>query len=307
MLDYQALGAVSAVIQTGSFERAASLLHVTPSAVSQRVKNLEERLGAVLIVRGAPCRATETGEWLCRHMETIGLMEQALIARLPGLGAARTDGQPVTVPVAINADSLGTWFIEAAAAFSRHGAFLLNLAIDDEDHTAEWLEGGRVSAAVTSLAKPVAGCRRHALGMLRYHATASPDFMARHFPDGVTTEALRRAPGLTFNQKDRLQVEWIRRVFGHAVAFPTHWLPSTQGFLDASRAGMGWCLNPAPLVADLLKSGALVELCPGRTLDVPLFWQINRLSEAVLSTLTDCVRAAAKRQLLPYRDEQTPP
>lgn len=305
MLDYHALRAVSAVIQCGSFERAAALLHVTPSAVSQRVKTLEERLGTVLVVRGAPCRATETGEWLCRHMEQVGLLEQALHERLPGLGAVEQPGQPVTVSVATNADSLGTWFVEAAAQFSRTGPFLLNIAVDDEGHTAGWLERGRVSAAVTSDSRPVSGCRRIALGRMRYHATASPDFMERHFSGGVTPEALRRAPGLTFNQKDRMQSEWVRSVFGKEILFPTHWLPSTHGFLMACRAGLGWCLNPALLVEDLLKTGELVELCPARTLDVCLYWQINRLAEPLLAPLTACIREAAARHLIPYGESRT--
>lgn len=299
MLDYQALRAVAAVIQSGSFEKAAALLHVTPSAVSQRVKNLEERLGVILVARGSPCRATETGEWLCRHMENVGLLEAELLDRLPGLGGLQALRQPVTLAIATNADSLGTWFIEAVTAFSRASPFLLNISVDDEDHTADWLQAGRVTAAVTSLSKPVAGCRRVALGALRYHATASPDFVDRHFQQGVTAEALARAPGVTFNQKDRLQDVWIRMVMGETVAFPTHWLPSTQGFLAASLAGMGWCLNPAPMAAPLIASGALVELIPGRHLDIPLFWQVNRLSEERLRGLTEEIRAAAGRHLQP--------
>ena len=52
------LAALAAVIRTGSFERAAQQLHVTPSAVSQRVKLLEERLGTILVVRSCPCGST---------------------------------------------------------------------------------------------------------------------------------------------------------------------------------------------------------------------------------------------------------
>ena len=50
MLDYAALSALAAVIEEGSFERAALALHVTPSAVSQRIRLLEERSGSPLVV-----------------------------------------------------------------------------------------------------------------------------------------------------------------------------------------------------------------------------------------------------------------
>lgn len=299
MLDYSALRAVAAVVQTGSFEKAARQLGVTPSAVSQRVKQLEERLGAVLIARGSPCTATETGAWLCRHMEMVGMLESDLLTRLPVLEPTDAARQPVTLHIATNADSLATWFMEAVASFARTSGHLIDVAIDDETHTAEWLQTGRVLAAVTALEKPVPGCRRLALGALRYHATASPDFMARHFPGGVTPEALSRAPALTFNQKDGLQRRWIRETLACEVSPPTHWLPSTQSFVAASLAGMGWGVNPAPLVADHLAAGRLVELIPGRPLDVRLSWQISRLAAGPLSGFTRAVTTVARRTLLP--------
>ncbi|SOC45924.1 LysR family transcriptional regulator (chromosome initiation inhibitor) [Rhizobium subbaraonis] len=286
MLDYSALRTVAAVIQTGSFEKAAGLLNVTPSAVSQRVKLIEERLGIVLIVRGSPCTATETGEWLCRHLENVGMLEEELLKQLPTLAAPDEARQRVTLHIATNADSLATWFLTAVANFTKQSHHLVNVAIDDEDHTAEWLQRGRVLAAVTSLEKPIQGCRHLSLGALRYRATASPDFMARHFPDGVTADALVSAPSLLFNQKDRLQARWIRQIIGRELAGPVHWLPSTQSFVDASLAGMGWGMNPELLVGEHLKAGRLVELRTQTPLDIPLYWQMNRLAADRLADLT---------------------
>ncbi|HEX8045063.1 LysR family transcriptional regulator ArgP [Rhizobium sp.] len=298
MLDYSALRAVSAVVETGSFEKAAGLLNVTPSAVSQRVKQLEERLGIVLIVRGNPCTATEKGEWLCRHMENVGMLETELFDHLPSL-VDPTESEPrVTLHIATNADSLGTWFLTAMSNFANRSPYLLNIAIDDEDHTAEWLRRGQVVAAVTSLEKPVPGCRRISLGALRYHATASPDFITRHFPQGVTAEAIGNAPALTFNQKDRLQDRWMHQVFGKDLSPPAHWLPSTQGFIEASLSGMAWGMNPTALVREHLASGRLVELIPETPLDVPLYWQMNRLAADRLVDLTREVTTVAKHHLL---------
>lgn len=297
MIDYPAARAVAMIVQTGSFEGAARALNVTPSAISQRVRHLEERLGAVLIERGNPCAATEKGAWLCRHMEHVGMLEKSLMEHLPGLADPAEPGGRVTLNIATNADSLGTWFLDAAAEFAQNSDHLLSIAIDDEDHTADWLRRGRVLAAVTSLEKPVQGCQSRTLGTLRYHAVASPEFMARHFADSVTPERLAQAPGLTFNQKDRLQHAWTRRAFGRSVRYPTHWLPSTQGFLDACIAGMAWALNPASLIRGHLAEGRLVELVPGVVVETALFWQVNRLAADQLSDLTRSVVGAAKRSL----------
>ncbi len=299
MIDYAALRAVAMVIETGSFEKAAQALNVTPSAISQRIKNLEERLGVVLVSRGSPCTATDKGEWLCRHIEQVAMLEHELFKLLPALGPSPQSAPNVTLHIATNADSLGSWFMKAISGFSKESGYLLNLAIDDQDHTAEWLRHGRVLAAVTALDKPVQGCRIVPLGVLRYHATAAPEFIERYFPQGVKPQALIAAPMLTFNQKDRLQSSWIKENLGQNITCPTHWLPSTQSFVDACLEAMGWGMNPALLVRDHLENGKLVELIAQTPLDIPLYWQVNRLAADRLVTLTRHVVSTARRELLP--------
>jgi LysR family transcriptional regulator, chromosome initiation inhibitor len=296
MLDYASLSAIATVVREGSFERAARVLNVTPSAISQRVKLLEERLGGVLIVRGQPCAATEMGRLICRHVEQVGMLEHELNHALPRLATGGGD-ERVTIRVAVNADSLGTWFIGAMAAFLDSDRALLDVAIDDQDHTHEWLRNGEVQAAVTGDARPVQGCDSTALGKMKYCAVASPGYVRRYFPEGVTAESLTAAPSLTFNRKDRLQAQWVRSVCKRDVDVPAHWLPSTQAFIDASVAGIGWGMNPRSLVATHLRDGSLVELVPGRVLTVPLFWQHTRLQMPMLARLTRSVVAASTAAL----------
>ena len=296
MLDYPSLIAVATVVREGSFERAARALSVTPSAISQRVKQLEERLGSVLIVRGQPCHPTAIGQIVCRHVEQVGLLEQDLRLSLPSLARGMPAGR-ATLRVAVNADSLGTWFIPAMAEFLRHSPALLDVVLDDEEHTVEWLRSGAVLAAVTANPRPVQGCNSMPLGQLRYLAVATPEFARRHFARGITATGLASAPCLRFNRKDRLQSQWMQRVVRRSVDPPTLWLPSTQAFIDATLAGVGWSMNPARLVEPHLASGALVELVPGRDLRVELFWQWSRLAASTLSRLTSAVTAAAGSML----------
>jgi LysR family transcriptional regulator (chromosome initiation inhibitor) len=193
-----------------------------------------------------------------------------------------------------------TWFVAAAAEVAGHHGWLFDLRIEDQDHTAEQLARGEVLAAVTALAAPLRGCRSLPLGALRYRATASPAFVQRHFAAGVDAAALASAPCLVFNRQDRLQDRWMAQQLGGAViAPPRHWLPSTQGFIDAARAGLGWGLNPEPLVRAELEAGTLQELVPGAVLDVPLHWQQWRAAEALLTPLTQAVRRAAATVLQP--------
>jgi LysR family transcriptional regulator (chromosome initiation inhibitor) len=297
MLDYAGLSAIATVVREGSFERAAHVLNVTPSAISQRVKGLEERLGSVLIVRGQPCTATETGRLLCRHVEQVGLLEVDLRDALPKLAQTGAPNALPTLRVAVNADSLGTWFIGAMAEFLRTAAALLDVALDDEEHTVEWLRSGAVLAAVSASARPVQGCNSVPLGRLNYLAVASPGYMRRHFPKGVDATSLASAPILRFNRKDGLQAQWVRRLCRRPVEAPMHWVPSTQAFVDAALAGIGWAMNPRSLVQEHLRAGRLVELVPGQELAVPLYWQVSRLAVPMLRQLTEAVVASARAAL----------
>ena len=149
-------------------------------------------------------------------------------------------------------------------------------------------------AAITAHPGPLQGCDTLALGALRYRATASPGYIDRWFPEGVTPKALRQAPTLTFSDKDQLQDRWVaRHVKPQRQALPTHRMASSQAFVDACLAGLGWGMNPEALVRPHLASGALRELLPDTPLDVPLHWQFTRLAAPALAPLTQSIRRAA--------------
>jgi LysR family transcriptional regulator (chromosome initiation inhibitor) len=143
----------------------------------------------------------------------------------------------------------------------------------------------------------VQGFNSVSLGRLHYLAVATPKYVQRYFPDGVTAAALTKAPSLKFNQKDLWQEQWLRKIFRREIELPAHWFPATQAFLDASLAGIGWGMNPEQLVREHLESGALVELVPGRGLSVPLYWQHTRLQVPMLGRLTQAVVETARERL----------
>ena len=203
MLDPAQLAALAAVHRRGAFDLAAAELHVTPSAISQRIKALEEATGTLLIRRGQPCRATEPGLRLIRHHDEIVLLERTLAQDLPGLAPG-----PATLRIAVNADSLATWVIPALAQTE---GFLFDLVIDDQEVSQDWLRRGEVVAAITAHPGPLQGCDTLPLGSLRYRATASPAYLERWFPQGVSVQTLSQAPALTFSDMDRLQELWASR------------------------------------------------------------------------------------------------
>jgi len=290
MPDPAQLAALAAVHRRGAFDRAAAELNVTPSAISQRIRALEEAAGTLLLRRGPPATATPAGLRLIRHHDAVRLLESELAADLPALASG-----PATLRIAVNADSLATWVLPALAATP---GFLFDLVIDDQDVSQDWLRRGEVVAAVTGHPGPLQGCDSIPLGALRYRATAGPGFRARWLPDGPTAAALAAAPAIRFSEQDRLQDLWVTAVTGTALAFPSHRLASSHGFVDACLLGLGWALNPEALVAGHIAAGRLVDLAPDHPFDVPLHWQFTRLAAPALKPLTAAIRAEAARVLV---------
>lgn len=291
LLDPLHLSALSAILRHGSFDAAAAELAVTPSAISQRIRALEDRIGATLIHRGSPCTGTPAGLRIARYAEDVGLLEAQLVREL----TLEQEPRSARVRIAVPADSLATWFVDAMAQVPD---MLFDLVIDDQDHSADWLRRGEVSAAVTVGGQTVTGCDAIPLGVLRYLPTASPEFINTWFRDKVTEAELGKAPCLVFNQKDGLQRAWIVQHTGKRLSPPSHFLPSSHGFVDAAIAGLGWGMNPAALVQEALKHGLLRPIVPDAPLDVALSWQVGRVLAPALKPLTQAVKRASERILL---------
>lgn len=286
MLDYPALTALAEVIRRGSFDAAAAALHVTPSAISQRIRALEDRMGAVLVDRGPPVTGTETGQRLAAHLDQVRLLESALDHHVAATPVLR---------IAVNADSLASWVMPAMTA----AAGMIDLTIDDQDHALDLLRSGLVIGAITSDSRAVAGCDSIALGTMRYRATASPAFARQHFAEGLSAENLQSAPMLSFNSKDMLQTRWAEAVTGQRITAPIHRVPSTQAFAQATRIGLGWGMNPECLIRDDLQQGRLIDLAPDRPMDIPLYWQSSRIMAPALTALTRAIRKTASDALRP--------
>ncbi|MFJ8632200.1 LysR family transcriptional regulator ArgP [Streptomyces sp. NPDC093568] len=283
-----------AVVDEGTFDAAAAALHVTPSAVSQRVKALERRTGRVLLVRTKPVRATESGQVVVRFARQLARLERDARTELGMSGA----GEATRVSIAVNADSLATWFLPALTRVPEEPRLCFELRREDESRTATLLREGLVMAAVTSSADPVAGCSIVPLGRLRYRAAASPEFAERHL-GGSLREALAHAPVMTFDRGDDLQDAFVRalRHTRTGASAVRHHVPTSEGFLAAVTAGLGWGLIPETQAEPLLREGRLVPLAPDRPVDVPLYWQQWKLDSPALAAVTEAVTATAAQAL----------
>jgi LysR family transcriptional regulator (chromosome initiation inhibitor) len=289
-LDLGQMRALSTAVTHGSLDAAAEVLHLTPSAVSQRLRALESATGRVLLVRSRPVRTTAAGEVVLRLARQVEL----LVADAERELADEAPRARVVLPVAVNADSLATWALPALASVA--DAVRLDVRREDETRTMELLRDGSVVAAVTSQARPVAGCRSTRLGALRYRPMAAPAFVARWFAAGVTPAALADAPVVVFDRADELQHAYLRR-HGAGLDPPTHHVPSSADFLAAVVLGLGWGMLPDLQSRGPERDGALAELDPAGATDVVLHWQRWALRTPSLDALTDAVVTTAGRHL----------
>ncbi|EFM43767.1 MULTISPECIES: ArgP/LysG family DNA-binding transcriptional regulator [Corynebacterium] len=274
-----------AIVEEGSFEVAASVLGISPSAVSQRIKALEASTGRVLVRRANPVGATEAGEILVQAARRMALVQAETDARL-GQRLAR-----VPLSVAINSDSLATWFTQVLSDTAQRGDVALRIRIEDEARTLAMLRRGDVLGAVTREHSPVSGCDSTFLGTMRYFAVAAPHIAEGFHSGRFTWETM---PLVGYGPNDQVLDDAMRERFidSHVVRARVSQIPSSEGYLEAVRVGLGWGLLPQAQAQPLVESKELL-LLDDHQLDIDLYWQRWRLESEVLSDLTRSVINAA--------------
>ncbi|WMC10278.1 LysR family transcriptional regulator ArgP [Oceanimonas pelagia] len=295
-LDYKLLAALDKVVSEQGFEPAARQLHLTQSAVSQRIKQLEQRLAQPLLIRSQPPRPTDAGRRLLAHYRQVSQLQGAVMAEL----LPDAPQKPLTVTLATNADSLAIWLIPALTPLLHSHPIELNLLIEDESRTLDRLRSGEAFGAISVSAEPLPGCRCDPLGEMEYILVATPAFRRRYFPDGLTLAALQLAPAVAFDQRDDMHARYIEQHFGlPAGGYPCHAMRSSEAFVAIARSGAAYCLIPRLMIEEDLQQGRLVELYPEGPLFEPLYWHRWLLERGIHQALS--------RRLVDYARTVLPP
>lgn len=282
MFDYKLLEALGAAVDEGGFEKASRRLHITQSAVSQRIKLLEESEGQVLITRTSPPYPTKRGLELLAHYRRVRLLED-------GLYQKREDQHrsPATFSIGINADSLATWFLPCVALFLREHSIILDIHVEDQEQTLSLLKNGRVWGCVSTREVSTHGCAITRLGTMRYSLCCTPDYMAKWFPGGISIDSVRQAPIMRFNRNDHLNDSFFAGVFGQqSPPRCEYYVPSSESFFQFVLSGIACGIIPELQSKPHLESEALVDCMPGTFIDVHLFWHSWSLKTALMDDFT---------------------
>ena len=283
MWDYSALESFEAIVRTGSFQSAARELHVTQSAISQRLHNLEEQVGAPLVIRGQPLRTTRIGSVILDHVRKTQRLEESLALSLQ----SEQSESFVRLTLGVNGDSLATWFFEAIAPLLKEELLLLDLIIENEGITFARLQKGEVLGCISSRSKKLSGCEVEKLGSLVYRCASTPEFKQKYFPRGLQADALRSAPAVRYDDQDSMHSDFFRKYFDlHSFDFPFHSVATSPGFLDTIRHGIAYGMAPTIQAEKDFDSGALVNLAPRFTWKQDLYWHHQRREDPAFKRLS---------------------
>ncbi|WP_100639957.1 LysR family transcriptional regulator ArgP [Marinobacter salexigens] len=287
MIDYKLLEALATVVEAGGFERAGAVLGLSQSAVSQRIRTLEIRIGQPVLLRSPVLRATPAGQQLLNHVQQVQLLERDLAKSLPTLSepAAR-------LRIALNADSLATWWADAIGPLSNNEDLLLDLVVEDQDIALRRMREGDVAACLCSSSQPVAGARCIYLGTMTYLPLATPEYKRKYFSQGFNEHSLQAAPAIIYGPNDKLQHRFLAES-GYHGTFGYHLCPSSEGFVKLALAGMGYGMIPEIQAQREIKNGQLVSIAPGRSLEVKLYWHFWRHSGRIMEQLTRALKGAS--------------
>ena len=295
MFDYKLIEALARVAQEGGFDKAANTLHITQSAVSQRVKLLEEQLGQILLARTTPPRITPAGRKLLKHYLQVKQLEDDLFEETAPKGGHNF----TSLAIGLNADSLATWFLEAIQNFAKNEGVLFDIRMDDQEQTHRMLKNGDVVGCISTKDQPLQGCRIDYIGQMNYHMLAAPDFAAKWFPTGLTIIDASLAPAIIFNRKDELHQKLMQVALG-AVPDTTsaNYIPSAEKFADFIVAGLGYGMLPTQQSDPFTRNGQLVDLAPDYSVPVKLYWHCWNLKSKLLVKLTKQLTSSSKKLLL---------
>lgn len=294
-LDYRALAVLDAVASHGSFDKAALALGISQSAVSQRIKALEDSSGRLLIIRGQPALPTGLGQRLITHFRHVQLMEASL-----DIDLGRQTSLP-EVSIALDSDSLAGWFSACLPALLSPPRCQLDVRVAASDLALQLLREGSVFGAVAASASTPAPAGQagttasQALGQMVYVCVATPAFAGHWFGDGLSVPAARLAAAVVGERA--LLASFLDQELGLEGPFPHHTIAAAATRQACIEGGMAYGLLPQPQAAPALADRRLVDLAPGCVLQVPLSWHAWNLDTPFSKLLSEQVVRSARAWL----------
>jgi LysR family transcriptional regulator (chromosome initiation inhibitor) len=294
MLDYQSIAALASVIETQGFQSAADKLFITQSAVSQRIKSLEQFYGEPVLVRTLPYRPTALGLTLLGHYKRVSMLEDALHTSLT------LNANAPRISISLSRDMLETWFTSVVNQLSKILPVTIEMIADDQDRTLQYLQKGLVSACASTTEKAISGCKSAFIGYFDYVLVASPEFKKKYFKRAaITKKDLLDAPTVLFDQNDKLHADYLKYYFDldYVDLNHCHVVPSVAGFKQFTLCGYAYALIPYIDIQQELKQQRLINLFPDKVWEMPVYWHSFEIETQAYKQFNDLVLKVGRKIL----------
>lgn len=293
MLDYSQLEALLGIEEEGTIEGAARALRVSSFAISQRISQLENTIGTVLVERG-PTRTSKAGKILCDHAREVSRLEDQLLASYRNGTFLDNHNEPPILRIALTEEIINGWFRQVIKdCCDTDSVTSIDVTTCNPDRSIALMQSGDIVAGVSTVKKPVNGFKAFALGHMTYVAVASPRFINAHFSDGITPAALSKAPVLRYCHNDSLAPTWVEQRFAKPPVLPLRKLPDITGALNSVLSGDSWTMVQERVARPLIVAGELTELIPDTPVNQPIFWHVAIAMLDTMDNLTKSIRGHA--------------
>jgi len=261
VLTPDALAMLQTVAGTGSFAAAARSLNLVPSALSYRVRQIEDALDVLLFDRSArQARLTEAGAELLREADRLLAEIDAVANRVKRVATGWEPMLTIAVDSVIARDPL---LDLATAFFALEPPTRLKLRDETLLGTIEALTTGEADLAIgavldaASLTFTATGIRSRLIGELRFVYAVAPqhplarvseplsDAVMRQHRAVAAADSARHGPSMTVNLVSGQDVLTV---------------PSMQAKIAAQLHGLGGGFLPEPMARPYIEAGHLVEL-----------------------------------------------
>lgn len=280
-LDYNSLLALKAVVEQGSFIKGAAAMEVTQSAISQRIKALESIVGGPVINRGPKISLTDAGEYLLNHLDQVFDLEQKLAEKIPQL-----DLKQSPIRIAVNADSLATWWFKNIAGLSKDLNIRFDIISADQDQALSKMANGEVIACLCSNEDSLSGARAIKAKTMNYRMYATQAFIDKHFSNSSFNKSVAEAPAVIYDRHDKLHDRYLAAA-GYNGAYPYHKVPSVEGIAQAIINGLGYGLLADEQAEALSTSSDLINIKNNFFIEVDLYWHYWRNSSGLLEKFSE--------------------
>ncbi len=267
------LDAFYTTCQVKNFTKAAKALNITQSALSQRVKNLEDQLETTLIIRDrAGLQLTEQGEELLRYCQTKFQMESQLVKRISSQGEESLNG---VIRIGGFSSVMRSVILPSLTPLlTKNESLRLRMVSREIYQLKSLLKSGEIDFAVTYEEILGDNCVSHRLGtevntlVQKKSYKGAKVYIDHDEEDDVTKRILKRK---SFASNER------------------QFLDDVYGLIDGVKAGLGMAVIPNHLIE---KESKIIPVKPIKTLSIPVYLNYykqpyySKVHKLVISELT---------------------